>query len=346
MAEAPAVGLALAVVDFALIGFGVGAAGTSLLALLAASVAPHRRPAAATIVWLMMIAGMAVTAILAGAALEPFTFGRLVGVVAVTAMVAVLSTVVALFGLEKRLASRQVPVMASPRVSFRESLRDAWADRRARLFTVFVFVSMLAFSAQDLILEPFAGLAFGLTPGETTGLAGLQHGGVFAGMVVTGLVGSLWSRWNADALRILTLGGCVASAFALAGLSLAAGSGGDWPIEVNVLALGLANGCFAVSAIGSMMALAGAAGPGRTGMRMGLWGAAQGIAFGAGGLAGAAGVDAVTLLGGDTMVAYGAVFAAEAGLFALSAAIAARIAVGWKARSTPIRSAPGVVAAE
>ena len=66
MSQNMALGLFLAFLDFVLIGIGVGAAGTSLLALLASTVAPTRRPAAATIVWLMMIAGMAVTATIAG----------------------------------------------------------------------------------------------------------------------------------------------------------------------------------------------------------------------------------------------------------------------------------------
>jgi BCD family chlorophyll transporter-like MFS transporter len=345
MAQNPALGIALAVVDFVLIGVGVGAAGTSLLALLASGVAPERRPAAATIVWLMMIAGMATTAVAAGSVLDPFSFGRLVAVVSVTAACALLVTVVAVAGIERRLG-RGARAETATAVGFRRSLSDAWADPRARLFTIFVFVSMLAFSAQDLILEPFAGLLFGLTPGETTSLAGLQHGGVFAGMVITGIAGSLWSRRSEGALRYLTVGGCAASAVALFALAASASSGGDWPLTANVFVLGLANGCFTVAAIGSMMALAGAAGAGRTGMRMGLWGAAQGIAFGAGGLAGAAGVDLLLAVTGVPEVAYGSVFAAEGGLFLLSAAIAARIAVKARRQGALSLGATPVVAAE
>ena len=48
---------------------------------------------------------------------------------------------------------------------------------------------------------------------------------------------------------------------------------------------------FAVAAIGSMMALAGKGRGRREGTRMGLWGAAQAIAAGFGGLVGAAIVD-------------------------------------------------------
>ncbi|PTS90847.1 MFS transporter, partial [Sphingomonas sp. HMWF008] len=51
-------GYAAAVLAFSMIGAGVGAAGTSLLALLATRVAPERRAAAASITWIMMIAGI------------------------------------------------------------------------------------------------------------------------------------------------------------------------------------------------------------------------------------------------------------------------------------------------
>ena len=61
MASHLALGIALAVVSFILIGGGVSASGTSLLVLLAKRVEPTRRAAAATLVWMMMIAGFAIT---------------------------------------------------------------------------------------------------------------------------------------------------------------------------------------------------------------------------------------------------------------------------------------------
>jgi len=337
MAHNVVLGLVLAFLDFVLIGFGVGAAGTSLLALLASSVAPVRRPAAATIVWLMMIAGMAVTATVAGGLLDPFSHARLIAVVGATALSALALTAVALWGMEDCISSQNVGASARAPVSFRESLAEAWADPKARLFTIFVFVSMLAFSAQDLILEPFAGLVFGWTPGETTSLAGIQHGGVFLGMLTTGIGGSLLSKWYPGALRVITVGGCVASAVVLLGLSLAAAHPEIWPLSINVFALGFANGIFAVAAIGSMMALAGAAGPERTGTRMGLWGAAQAIAFGLGGLVGTIAVDLTRWISGQVAASYGLVFTIEALAFLVAAAIAARVAI--VRREAPARPA-------
>ncbi len=325
MAEHFAVGLLLAILDFILIGFGIGAAGTSLLALLASSVAAERRPAAATVVWLMMIFGIAVTAILSGRFLDPFSMTRLIEITAVVGVAALALTIVAVFRVEKRGAAAPVARGSAPAVSFRESLADAWADPPARLFTIFVFVSMLGYSMQDLILEPFAGLVFGMTPGETTSLSGIQNAGVFIGMVLVGVVGSLLSRRVPAILGYFTVGGCVMSAAALAALSMAAATGPGWPLTANVLALGFANGMFAVAAIASMMALAGAAGRSRAGLRMGLWGAAQGIAFGLGGFAGTVAVELLRSSGGSVPFAYGSVFFLEGLIFLAAAVIALRV---------------------
>ena len=77
------------------------------------------------------------------------------------------------------------------KVPFREALAQVWAEPQARRFAVFVLISMMAYSAQDLILEPFAGLVFGFTPGESTKLSGVQHGVVLAGMVLVAVAASV-----------------------------------------------------------------------------------------------------------------------------------------------------------
>jgi BCD family chlorophyll transporter-like MFS transporter len=62
---------ALAPLAFLTIGVGVGATGTVLLVLMAKQVHPKRRAAAATIVWIMMIAGFIVSTAVAGGLLDP-----------------------------------------------------------------------------------------------------------------------------------------------------------------------------------------------------------------------------------------------------------------------------------
>jgi BCD family chlorophyll transporter-like MFS transporter len=335
-------GIVLAVAAFVAIGLGVGAAGTTLLVLLAKRVAPQRRAAAATVVWVMMILGFIVTAGVTGHVLDPFSPARLVAVTAVVAAVAVALTLVATRGMEPpatAVASPQ-PVRAAGRPAFREALREVWADQESRRFTIFVFMSMLAYSAQDLILEPFAGVVFGLTPGESTRLSGVQNSGVLAGMVLVGVLCSVVGGPRLGSLRGWTIAGCLASAGALFALALSGFADPGWPLRGTVFLLGLANGAFAVSAIGSMMALAGSGTAGREGVRMGLWGAAQAIAFALGGIVATGAVDLAKYALDSAVAAYALVFAAEGLLFIVAARLAARVA-----RAPASESAPYVPAA-
>jgi BCD family chlorophyll transporter-like MFS transporter len=320
-------GLALVTLAFVLVGLGVAAAGTSLLVLLAKRVPEGRRAGAATVVWMMMIAGFALTAGLAGRWLEPYAPWRLVAVSGTVSLLAWLLTLAAVWRVEGT-GRTAVPTTTAPttttaaaRVPFRAALGQVWAEPVARRFTVFVAVSMLAFSAQDLILEPFAGTVFALGPGATTQLSGVQHGGVFVGMLAAALAG----RRAFGSLRAWTVGGCLLSALALAGLAGAGAVGPPWPLHATVFALGAANGAFSIAAIGSMMHLAGSGRAAREGVRMGLWGAAQAIAFGAGGLLGAAASDVARRFITSPGEAYALVFALEALLFVVAARLAAAI---------------------
>ncbi len=323
MAAAFLPGLALAIASFVLVGLGVGAAGTSLLTLMAARTEARRRGPAATILWLMMILGIVLTSATASALLDPFSPGRLVRVTACVAGVAFVVAVLAVWGMEGRAQAAARPSRAAQ--PFKQALRDVWAEPQARRFAVFVFVSMLAYSAQEVVLEPFAGSVFHLTPGETAGLTGLQHTGVLAGMACVALCCLFAGEFRQRAMRAWTVGGCIASTLAMGGMAAAALVGPAWPLRLSVVLLGAANGAFAVSAIGAMMGLAGSGREQREGTRVGLWGAAQAIAFGAGGLFGTGLIDATRLLFGAPGLSYAVVFLAQATVFLIAARLAAGV---------------------
>ncbi|MFO6465200.1 BCD family MFS transporter [Jannaschia sp. KMU-145] len=310
LADSFTAGLALSVVAYTLIGLGVGASGTSLLALLASATAPRRRAAAATITWLMMILGIALTAGVIGQLLDPYTPARLLKITGALAVVATLLAALAMGRIERGVPA--VPPTPAPKLM--AGLAEVWAEPRARAFTLFVFLSMTAYFMQELILEPYAGLAHGFTPGQSTSLSGAQNGGVFIGMVTVGIMAT---GLRIGGLRHWVIAGCLGSALALAAIAAQA------PLLPATIALGFFNGMFAVAAIGAMMALAGEGRASREGTRMGLWGAAQAVAAGFGGLTGAALADLLRT-GLPDAQAFGTVFVIEAGLFLLAALMATR----------------------
>ncbi len=324
--HAPVAGLTLSIVAYALIGLGVGGSGTSLLALLATGTRPDRRAAAAMVTWMMMIAGIAVTAGSVGALLDPYTPTRLLEIVGVVIVGAVVMTWLATHGIERRTAFAARPPETS---TLREGLREVWSEPKARNFTVFVFLSMTAYFMQELILEPYAGLVFGFTPGQSTMLSGTQNAGVLLGMVAVGLAAS---AFRLGALRVWVAGGCVLSAAALALVALLGQGISALPLSAAVGMLGFANGGFAVAAIASMMQLAGEGRERREGTRMGLWGGAQALAAGFGGLLGAGLVDVLRAVLGSDADAFGAVFAIEATIF-----LAAAIMALWIMEARPAR---------
>jgi MFS transporter, BCD family, chlorophyll transporter len=321
MGVSPGWGIAAAVPSFILIGLGIGAGGTNLLALLAARVEPQRQAAAGSAVWIMMIGGLAVTGITAGQLLDPYTSLRLVAVTAGVSAIAVALTLIGVWGQEAGATQ------ASParRADFMTVAREIMAEPRTRAFTLFVFASMLAYNLQDLILEPFAGHVFGMTVGESTALGGQHHAGALLGMIIVLLSGTALARKVHVPLRVWIVGGCLLSGGALMALALGAQTGPGWPIGANVFALGLANGVFAVAAIGAMMGLAREGTEAREGARMGVFGAAQAIGFGVGSFAGTVASDAMRALTGSDALGYGVVFGAEALIFLVAAVLALRI---------------------
>jgi BCD family chlorophyll transporter-like MFS transporter len=321
MGSSLAGGIALAVLAYTLIGIGVGAAGTSLLVLLAKRVDEPRRPAAASVVWLMMILGIALTAGIGGKLLMPFSGLRLVEVTAAVAALALAMSALAVWGMEDD-AAPAAPAAAPP--PFRVAFGQVWGEPQVRHFAILVFVSMLAYSAQELIIEPFAGAVFHLPPGQSTQLVGVQHQGVLTGMLLLALAGAASARWRIGSLRSWMALGCFASSAGLLAMASAGSVGPDWPLATSFFLLGMANGFFCAAAIGSMMQLAGRGREAREGVRMGLWGASQALAFGLGSLAGSSAVDLARALLGSPVAAYAAVFAGQAVLFLLAGVLSLR----------------------
>ena len=313
-----ALGMLTSLIAYIFIGIGVGASGTSLLALLATSTAPRRRAAAATITWLMMIAGIAITAGTTGMMLDPYSHALLIKIVTIISAGAVTLTVLAMWKVE----SKQNQPSTEQETSFFEGISEIWSEPKARHFAIFVFLSMTAYFMQELILEPYAGLVFGFTPGESTSLSGAQNGGVFLGMLCVGIV---CTGLNLGSLKIWIVSGCVGSAASLVGIALLGIGAPANYLSIAVVFLGFFNGMFAVAAIGSMMSLAGQGRGAREGTRMGIWGAAQAIAAGFGGLLGAVSVDLMKLVSGTEATAYGSVFLLEAAIFLVSATMAIKI---------------------
>jgi MFS transporter, BCD family, chlorophyll transporter len=333
--SAPMIGYPLILIAFVLVGLGVSTSGTLLLTLMSLRVPPERHARAAATVWLCMIAGFILCSVIAGKLLSPFSFETLVRTTIILGAAAIALTALALAGIDAPSSNAARERTAD--TPFRAALALVWSDPIARRFSFFVGLAMLAYSTQDLILEPFAGSVFGLTPGESTAISGVHQAGSLLGMLLTAAlstrVGTLagWAR-----------GGCIASAAALLLLAVSPASGSLVVLRATLLALGVANGAFAIGAIGSMMSLSANGDTSKTGVRMGVFGAAQAIAMAAGGMLGAGASDVLRAVFESDRLGYGSVFVMEAALFVAAGTLAsAARSAGHASSSESLLAAAG-----
>jgi BCD family chlorophyll transporter-like MFS transporter len=273
-----ALGAGASMLAFVLTGAGFHTTQTAGLALACDLAPDETRPRAVALLYVMLLFGMMISALVIGRILEDFTPTRLVQVVQGAAALTFVLNITALWKQEARSAAVAAP--SAPRPPFAE----VWAEFVARKNTARLMVATglgaAAFAMQDALLEPFGGEILGLTVGATTGLTAAWAFGTLAGFALS----SRGLGRGTDPLRISGYG--LVTGIAAFLLVLFA-----WPLSAPLLlvagafTIGLGVGLFSVGTLVSAMALASDEG---AGLALGAWGAVQagcsGLAIALGGI--------------------------------------------------------------
>lgn len=277
--NAPAwVGEAAAALAFLLMGAGLHTVQTAGLAL-ATDLAPQRdHPKVVALLCVMMMAGMMVSALTFGAALAHFSEVRLIQVVQGAAAATMILNIAALWKQEPRNPAATAHRLAQPSFAQAWALFAAQGQPVRRL--VAVGLGTMAFSMQDVLLEPYGGQVLHLSVGATTGLTAMLALGGFAGFIIA----ARRLGRGADPYRFAAVGAGVGIA-AFTCVIFAQPLGSTPLFALGVALIGLGSGVFAHCTLTAAMGLAQA---GQTGMVLGIWGAVQasaaGLAVAAGGL--------------------------------------------------------------
>ena len=273
-----AYGQAGAALAFLLVGAGLHTTQTAGLAL-ATDLAPEEdRPRVVALLFVMLLVGMGVSALLLGWLLADFSQLRLIRVVQGAAVVTMGLNLLALWKQEARHADRHQRESDNP--SFRAAWARLTADPMARRLLVAVALGSAGFTMQDVLLEPFGAEVLGLSVSATTTLTALLAGGTLAAFA---LAARRLGRGN-DPHRVAAYGALIGiAAFVLITLVLAIES--PLMFRIGVVGIGFGGGLFAV---GTLTAAMGLARDGASGLALGAWGAVQATATGVGIAAGGA----------------------------------------------------------
>jgi BCD family chlorophyll transporter-like MFS transporter len=244
----PIIGQAGAALAFLLAGCGLHMTQTAGLAL-ATDLAPARaRPKVVALLCLMLLLGTVISALGFGVLLKPFSELRLIQVVQGAAATTMVLNGVALWKQEPRNRVRIDEVRPT---TFRESWRAYTKTGRAGRRLVAIGMGTVAFSMQDVLLEPYGGKVLHMSVSATTTLTALLAIGGATGL---GLAARQLNR-GADPYRVAGFG-ALAGLAAFASVIFAAPTGSPPLFAIGVALVGFGAGMFAHGTLTASMNMA------------------------------------------------------------------------------------------
>ncbi|MEE4188824.1 MAG: MFS transporter, partial [Roseobacter sp.] len=167
--------------SFLLVGAGVHMVQTVGLALATDLVAEEDQPKVVGLMYVMLLLGMVVSALVFGALLENYTPGRLIQVIQGVAVVTVVLNLAAMWQQEARDRGRAQAMKAARPMTFSQ----AWQSliRRPGMLRLLVVIALgtFGYGMADVLLEPYGGQVLGLSVAGTTKLTALFALGTLLG---------------------------------------------------------------------------------------------------------------------------------------------------------------------
>lgn len=256
---------------FLLVGAGIHVTQTAGLALATDLATPESRPRVVALLYVMLLVGMLISALMFSFILYEFSDFKLVQVLQGAAVLTVFLNIIAMWKQEARNPKLTLP--SKPRPTFSEAWREFSENKKSLRVLLTVGLGTAAFTMQDILLEPFGGQILNLSVSATTALTAFWALGTLAGLAYS----ARQLHKGADPFRLAALGVLIGIA-AFSAVIFAA------PLQSHILfccgtiLIGFGGGIFAVSTLTAAMALADS---GYGGLVLGAWGAVQATAAGA-----------------------------------------------------------------
>jgi MFS transporter, BCD family, chlorophyll transporter len=270
--NAPAwIGQFAAGLSFLLVGIGIHTTQTVGLALATDLVPIESQPKVVGLMYVMLLFGTIASALLFGALLADFSPARLIQVIQGTAVATIVLNTIASWKQET-LGRSTINQVIQRQPTFQKSWDSFTSGDQAMRRLVAVGLGTMAFSMQDVLLEPYGGQILNLSVADTTMLtAALAIGGLFG----FGLASRVLSR-GADPFRMASYGTLVGIPGFVA-VILAAPLSSALLFGTGTLLIGFGAGLFGH---GTLTATMNCAPKHQTGLALGAWGAVQASAAG------------------------------------------------------------------
>lgn len=302
------VGVAVGVLAFGAWGMGYNLASVSYLSLATEISGARNRGRTIAVMWFMMITSIIFTAITLSHLVAPYTEQALISAFWVVAGIALALGLIGLFRLEARHVSTDGAEMEE-QYSWLFLLKTIRKNPQVTRFFWYLAILLAAILGQDILLEPFAGEAFGLSVRDTTRITAIWGTCVLVALLVAGFLENRFSKkmvvklgaWTAlVGFLTITLSGFIHSLPTFYG---------------GVVLLGIGTGLSTVSNLSLMFEMTTAA---QVGLFIGAWGMSNALSRLIGTILSGAVRDLLTQVLQNPVTAYVVVFIIEAGMLAIS----------------------------
>jgi len=258
-------------------GAGINIVETIYLALVSDITPPQSRGKVISLLWVMLILGTVVSAIIVSALLVDYTHRKLIQVMQGSAVVFVLLTVVALWGQERlRPDGSIISDLKTVRIrlSLWDSVRTLGEQKTLQGLFLIIFIATMAFATHDVLLEPYGGQVLGMSVASTMQLTALW--GI---MTIVGVASAAWMLWRKQTPIMLIKLGCLVGLLGFGVISLASDAMAVTPFQMGVGFISFGRGLFLVGSVILVMSLADVS---HAGLLLGVWGIVQAMAQGIG----------------------------------------------------------------
>ena len=317
MAKNLGLGILAGIFAFGAWGMGYNLSSVSYLSLASELSGKDGRGKTIATMWFMMIVSIIATAIGISRMVDPYTPEAMIRAFEFVGASALILGLLGLFRLEPRAKADSVPSYAETYTV--KQMTSAILDNPvAKTFFVYLLLLLAAILGQDVLLEPFAAEAFGMSVTQTTRITSLWGAFVLVAIIAAALLEGRVKK------RVVAQTGNLG---ALVGFLVIVLSGFNRSLNIfyaGVTLLGIGTGLSTVANLSLMFDLTVA---GNIGLYIGAWGFSNAMSRLTGSLLGGIVRDGVTQATGQALSGYLVVFGIEAALLASAALMLARIDV-------------------
>jgi MFS transporter, BCD family, chlorophyll transporter len=317
MSENLSMGILAGIFAFGAWGMGYNLSSVSYLSLASEISGEEGRGKTIAIMWFMMIVSIIGTAIGISHMVDPYTPQAMIRAFEVVGASALALGLLGLLRLEPRTKFDSVKAGAET-YTVKQMMSAIFDNPVAKTFFIYLLLLLAALLGQDVLLEPFAAEAFGMTVTETTRITSIWGTFVLVAIIIAGLLeGRVHKRVVAQVGNLGALAGFIV-------IVLSGFIGGLGVFYTGVSLLGIGTGLSTVANLSLMFDLTVA---GNVGLYIGAWGFSNAMSRLTGSLLGGIVRDGVTQATGLALSGYLVVFAIEAIMLASAALMLARIDV-------------------